>query len=249
MFKPRTQPVKEGETPFDWDTPTVYQCTWFGYFEAIRCGMSPATWFDRESKIGSYPNAKLWLENYRDPWEVKSPDWNAKAGDIAVFDGEYGHIQFLETDTLYAEYKNGDPDSFHIGKFEKLPNLLGFLHYPFDSVLPVDRNPAVDQIQTTDEDLRIRTAPSLSAEIVGHVQLGYYNVLQTEKADGYTWYEIAPDRWCGNVTVNFLPSSETEIIKEIEKAFASLKDEISNLADENSRYKDKLEQIEEIAKC
>ena len=246
MFTPRTEPVKQGEKPFNWDVPSVWQCTWFGFYEAIRCFGSAPTFWDRATHTGSYPNANLWLENYRDPWQVKGVDYVPVAGDIAVFDGEYGHIQFLETDTMYAEYKNGDPNSFAIGKFEKKPNLLGFLHYPYEPVVPVERNAFVDQIETTDEDLRIRTAPSLNAEIVGYVQLGYYNVIQSKEADGHTWYEIGKDRWCADVTTIFLPA-EDDVIKEIERVFNQLKSEINDLNEDNKMLKGKLKEINRIS--
>lgn len=123
MFAVRTTPVKEGEEPYAWGVPSVYQCTWFAYFRSFSAlGSYPCFW-DRATKTGSYTNAKDWLENYRDPWVVKDKDYTPVAGDIAVFDGEYGHVQFMETDVMYSEYSNGDPNSFRNGKFEKKDNL------------------------------------------------------------------------------------------------------------------------------
>ena len=216
MFSIRTTPVEQGTQPYAWNVPSVYECTWFCFYrcqEALSC--TPPTYWDRETKTGSYTNAKDWLKNFREPWEVKGIDYEPKAGDIAVFDGNYGHVQFMETDVMYSEYSNGDPNSFRNGKFEKRSNLLGFLHYPLNSVQPVERNENVDQIQTTDSSLRIRVKPSLNAEVVGYVQVGYYNVLATKEADGYTWYKLATDRWCANVSTNYLPSDQ-DIIKQIE---------------------------------
>lgn len=247
MFTPRTEPVKKGEEPFAWGVPSEYQCTWFCYGESIRFA-SPCCWWDRETLTGSYTNAKDWLENYRDPWVVKGTDYTPRQGDIAVFDGEYGHVQFMETDVMFAEYSNGDPNSFRTGKFEKKGNLLGFLHYPYERVETVERNENVNQIETTDEQLRIRTAPSLSAEIVGHVQLGYYNVLQQSEADGYTWYEIAKDRWCANITVNYLPSDETDFVKQLEKFLNDTKAKITALENQNSEMRNDMKKIETIAK-
>lgn len=245
MFTPRTSPVKEYEEPFAWNVPSVYQCTWFAYGESIRFAC-PCCWWDRATKTGSYTNAKEWLENYRDPWVVKGVDYTPVQGDIAVFDGEYGHVQFMETDTMYAEYSNGDPNSFRTGKFEKKDNLLGFLHYPDERVDTVPRDPSKNQIETTDTGLRIRVAPSLEAEIVGHVQLGYYNVLQTKDNDGYTWYEISKDRWCANITTNYLPSDSSDIIKELERYFDSMKSTIKTLTDERDRYKGIVKEVHKI---
>lgn len=247
MFTPRTKPVEYGEKPWTWDVPSVYQCTWYCFGRALSLFSAP-TWWDRETLTGSYTNAKLWLENYRDPWVVKGVDYTPKAGDIAVFDGEYGHVQFMETDTMYSEYSNGDPNSFRNGKFEKKPNLLGFLHYPYSSVETVERNPNANQIQTTDESLRIRTQPSLSGEIVGHVQIGYYNVLSQAENDGYTWYEIDKGRWCADITTKFLPSQSDDIIKQIERYFEEMKEQVNLLKDENTELKKSFKEVYTISK-
>ena len=169
------------------------------------------------------------------------------AGDIAVFDGEYGHVQFFETEVMVSEYSSGDPNSFRVKKFERKGNLLGFLHYPYSPILPVERNTSVNQIQTTDEQLRIRTAPSLEAEIVGHVQLGYYNVLDTKKADGYTWYEIQKDRWCADITTNYLPSDENDFVKQLEKFLNDTKAKINALEDENKQMRADYAEVKNIA--
>lgn len=217
MFTPRTTPVANGEAPWKWGIASVYQCTWYTYYRAFQALGSYPCWWDRATKAGSYTNAKDWLENYRDPWVVKGPEYTPVAGDIAVFDGAYGHVQFMETDTMYSEYSSGDPNSFRNGKFNKSSNLLGFLHYPVDGVNPVDRNESVDQIECTDPLLRIRNNPSLDADIIGHVQVGFYNVLDKVEGDGYTWYEIAEGKWCANVCINYLPSESTDFIKQIEE--------------------------------
>lgn len=218
MWTPRTKPVEEGEKPFAWGVDSVFQCTWFCYYEALFHGLSAPCYWDRATKTGSYTNAKDWLENYREPWEVKDPSYTPKAGDILVYDGEFGHVIFMETDVMTSEYRNGDPNSFRNAKLGDFKgDLLGILHYPYEPLNPVERNENVAQIETTDDSLRIRTEPSLEAEIVGHVQIGYYNVLDSKENDGYTWYEIAKDRWCADITTKYLPGESSDFVKEIEK--------------------------------
>ena len=218
MWTPRTKPVEEGEKPFAWGVDSVFQCTWFCYYEALFHGLSAPCYWDRATKTGSYTNAKDWLENYREPWEVKDVNCTPKAGDILVYDGEYGHVIFMETDVMTSEYRNGDPNSFRNAKLGDFKgDLLGILHYPYEPLNPVERNENVAQIETTDDSLRIRTEPSLEAEIVGHVQIGYYNVLDSKENDGYTWYEIAKDRWCADITTKYLPGESSDFVKEIEK--------------------------------
>ena len=214
----RTTPVSEGTKPYAWGVESVYQCTWYSYYRALENGMSAPCYWDRATKTGSYTNAKDWLENYREPWEVKDPSYTPKAGDILVYDGEYGHVIFMETDVMTSEYRNGDPNSFRNAKLGDFKgDLLGILHYPYEPLNPVERNENVAQIETTDDSLRIRTQPSLEAEIVGHVQLGFYDVLDTKENDGYTWYEISKDRWCANITTKYLPKNEDDFIEQIRK--------------------------------
>lgn len=244
----RTSPVEVGTIPYAWGVPSVYQCTWYCYYRALECGLTAPTYWDRATKQGSYPNAKEWLENFREPWEVKDINWKPVAGDILVYtDEQYGHVIYCESDTITSEYRSGDPNSFRNAKIgDYKGDLIGVLHYPFESVLPVQRNENVPQIETTDEQLRIRVAPSLEAEIVGHVQLGYYNVLQTEEADGYTWYNIAKDRWCANITTNYLPSDSSDIIKELERYFDAMKSTIKTLSDERDQYKGIVKEVHKI---
>ena len=124
---------------------------------------------------------------------------------------------------------------------------MGVLHYPYSPVSTVERNENVPQIETTDEQLRIRVAPSLDSEIVCHVQLGYYNELSQTDADGYTWYEIAKDRWCANITTNYLPSEENDFIKQLEKFLNDTKAKINALEDENKQMRADYTEVRNIA--
>ena len=231
----RTTPVEVGTRPYNWDSANVYQCTWYTYYRAGEKGLPYPCWWDRTTQTGSYTNAKDWLENWRDPWEVKDIDYIPVENDIVVFDGTYGHVAFIEKVengvAVLSQYKNGDKNSFSnyawkIGT-SYTGNLLGYLHCPVGIIEPVSRNEDVNQVRTTDDTLRIRTKPNLEGEIVGHVQLGYYNVLSTKDAiasdkaqvEGLEcWYEITKDRWIANITTEYLPAnSDADIIKELEK--------------------------------
>ena len=247
MFKVRTTPVEEGTQPYAWGVDSAYQCVWYAYYRCLEVGFSPCEWWDRATKTGSYTNANQWLQEYRDPWEVKGVDYTPVAGDIAVYDyGEYGHVIFMETDVMTSEYRNGDPNSFRNAKLGDFKGtLLGYLHYPYEPINPVDRDEMHDQIETTDDALRIRTQPSLDGEIVGHVQLGYYNVLQTKDADGYTWYQLAKDRWCANVGTVYLPAQD-DIMKEIERYFNAMKEKINQVSEERDMYKDIVREVNKL---
>lgn len=254
----RTTPVSEGTKPYAWGVESVYQCTWYAYYRALENGMSAPCYWDRATKTGSYTNAKDWLENYREPWEVKGTDYTPKAGDIAVYEWQdLGHVVFLETDTMTSEYRSGNPDSFRNAKLGDFKGeLLGYLHYPYESINPVERNENVPQIKATDEQLRIRTLPNLDGEIVGHTKLGFYNVLsETEarvedkaKVDGLEkWYEISKGRYCANITTEYFMPTEEDFIKEFERYIVGLKTTIKNIKDENAELKADMMKIEEVA--
>lgn len=239
MFAPRTTPLNYGEEPWKWDVDSVWQCTWYSFWRFYQVhGIFP-TYQNRATKSGSYNNANTWLVNYRDPVKPMGKDYVPVAGDIVVYDwSDLGHVAFMETDTMSSSYGNGNPQSFKFQDYRKFNGeILGFLHSDYYPILPVERNTNATQIQTTDDQLRIRTAPSLSAEIVGHVQLGYYNVLSQTEADGYTWYEIAKDRWCANITVNYLPAEQNDFVRQLEKFLNDTKAKINALEDENKQMR------------
>ena len=249
MWKPRTTPLIYGEEPWKWDVDSVWQCTWYSFWRFYQVhGIFP-TYQNRATKSGSYNNANTWLENYRDPVKPMGKDYVPVAGDIVVYDwSDLGHVAFMETDTMTSSYGNGNPDSFKFQDYRKFNGeIMGFLHSDYYPILPVERNTNATQIQTTDEQLRIRTAPSLDAEIVGHVQLGYYNVLNQTDADGYTWYEIAKERWCANITTNYLPAEQNDFVRQLEKFLNDTKAKITALESQNKEMREDYMKIKNIS--
>lgn len=248
MFAPRTTPLEYGEKPWAWGVDSEYQCTWYCFWRFFQVHGIYPEWQNRETKTGSYNNANTWLINYRDPVEVKGKDYTPVAGDIVVYAWEeLGHVVFMETDTTTSEYRNGNPNSFRYARLGDFKGeILGYLHCPYEPVNPVERNTNVPQIETTDESLRIRLKPSLDAEIVGHVQLGFYNVLDQKEADGYTWYEISKDRWCANITTTYLPKNSDDFVKEFEEFLNRTKKEIADLRGEKEQLVEDMHSISRI---
>lgn len=170
---------------------------------------------------------------------------------VAYYNGKYDtRNRFKSLQELSDFMVNEYPTRFyHHWTLDKESQMVGgrpeHIFVCPDNVSPVERNTNVNQIQTTDDTLRIRTAPNLSAEIVGHVEKGYYNVLQECEADGFTWYEIASGRWCANVSTIYLPKQD-DIIAQIQRYFDAMKSEVSNLTDENEKLKQKLNEIKAI---
>lgn len=170
---------------------------------------------------------------------------------VAYYNGKYDtRTMFKSLQELSDFMVNEYPTRFyHHWTLDKESQMVGgrpeHIFVRPDIVSSVERNTNVNQIQTTDEGLRIRTEPSLNGEIVGHVEKGFYNVIQEHEADGFTWYEIASGRWCANVSTIYLPKQD-DIIAEIERYFNAMKTEINSLADENEKLKKKLSDIKAI---
>ena len=60
---------------------------------------------------------------------------------------------------------------------------------------PVTKNKNKSQLEVTGKYLNCRTSPSLQATILGYIDFGYYNILDTKKSEGYTWYKIGTNKW------------------------------------------------------
>lgn len=125
-----------------------------------------------------------------------------------------------------------------------------------DTVQTVPRNENVNQVETTDTDLRIRVAPSVDATIKGHVMEGYYNVLDKVEASAEDkavepnlkwWYKISKDAWIGDVTTIYLPAEEFDIIEIIKDYTKRLNDLVKKTTDENRALKDTLAEIHKLS--
>lgn len=162
-------------------------------------------------------------------------------GDIVVFDGNYGHVAVVEIANEDGTYLLSNYNHVVDGKFTldfwtydnwvKGTNepgtgkVLGYLHYP-QVITPVERNTFVNQVETTDPTLRVRSAPSLNASVLGFVSIGFFNVLNSTEADGYTWYEVETGKWIADITTIYYPGQNTteEVLKKL--------DDIERLTDE-----------------
>lgn len=125
-----------------------------------------------------------------------------------------------------------------------------------EQILPTDRDESVNQIETTDSTLRIRRGPSLNDEIIGHVQIGYYNVLDVREAtkediaqvDGLKcWYKLSDNAWCANITTKFLPAEDYDIVKLVEEYTRKINELVKREAEENNDLKARLKKINELS--
>ena len=97
---------------------------------------------------------------------------------------------------------------------------------------------------------------NLDSKIVGHVKIGFYNVLSIVEATEEDkmrepqlkcWYEIAKGKYIANVTTIYHEAMD-DPIKQIERYFDGLKKTIVALGNENKEMKADMEKINEIVK-
>ena len=124
---------------------------------------------------------------------------------------------------------------------------------------PVPRNEYVDQIEVYVDMLNCRKAPSINAEIEGYANLGIYNVVGYEEADGYAWFEIEQNRWIAHNEAweHYYPKKEqpqpeptpeptptpTPDPDDKDKQIQELKDKVALLEKENKALKEEIEEL------
>lgn len=70
-----------------------------------------------------------------------------------------------------------------------------------------NKDTSVNQIEVVGEALRCRKNYGLNSEVLGYIDYGIYNVLETKEKDNYKWYKISNNMWVAH----------TEEIKYYEK--------------------------------
>ena len=108
------------------------------------------------------------------------------------------------------------PEAFYIDLAHT--KLINTRNYVFKEVpktahvgKPVERNEKVDQLKVKVDALRARKAPSLNGEILGYINMGYYDIQDKTTADNYTWYKVQ-DMWIAynKDWEDILPHAETK---------------------------------------
>ena len=110
----------------------------------------------------------------------------------------YGFKKNTNGKWCYVYEKSLLPDeAFYIDGFNNIINAKG---YNFKQVpemervgTPVPRNTKIDQIEVKDTatQLRARKEPGLNGEVLGYINVGIYDIEDTEGSkDGYDWYKV-----------------------------------------------------------
>ena len=95
--------------------------------------------------------------------------------------GGHLHWEFWSCNDYYS---NIDPSPYLAPKEIVLP-----------SSVERDKNKRQFQVDYND-NLRVRTEPNLSGEVVGILNAGIYNFTEEKENDGYKWVKVKNDMWC-----------------------------------------------------
>lgn len=180
--------------------------------------------------------------------------YEPKLGGIMVWRGEgklKGHVETVvkiasngDVTNIASNWSGSKYYTSHRTKSSKYKitssyTYLGCIYPPVELAefvtTPVARNTKKDQIEVTITNLNARTAPGTSSHRQGYAAKGYYDVLDTKDAGGYTWYKVdAEGLWVAKVSgVNYLPKQVIKYkvavpevpetaIGELEKTLTSL---------------------------
>lgn len=65
---------------------------------------------------------------------------------------------------------------------------------------PVNENKDINQIKVIcgNDTLRVRQNASVNGAFIGYATPGFYNIVSTVQADGFTWYQVENGKWFAN---------------------------------------------------
>ena len=143
--------------------------------------------------------------------------------------GGHLHWEFWSCNDYYS---NIDPSPYLAPKEIKLPS-------------PVNRDKNKRQFQVDyNDNLRVRTEPNLSGEVVGILNAGIYDFTEEKDSDGYKWVKL-DNYWCACTDMSRILEIEPIIDTKEEDSTNILEDtktlEIEHLKQEIEHYKDVLD--------
>lgn len=224
-------------------------CTMYCYCRGFEASDATKPFYLARNGYG-FGNAKEWYS--QSPLPKGS---SLKDGSIAVFDGQYGHVCFVERviDSNHALITESQYDSnkqlrnykywqkriveLEVGKatLSGVGKLLGFLYLPIDEIR-TSRDSNKEQIEIVEEMVNVRATPNGYVARKGcFAPLGIYNVLSKQEVDGYTWYQLDKDNWVREGDwLNYYPANDYEaLLKENEELKKKLK-QINVLSEVNN---------------
>lgn len=208
---------------------------------------------------GGYPNAKNWYDKTTFP---KGKE--LKSGSIAVFDGNYGHVAFVEqkldsNHALISQSQYDDNKSLRNYKYYEsreveltvgkatlsgIGKLIGFIYLPIEDIR-TQRNTFVDQIEITEDMVNVRIQPNGDLYQQGcYIPRGIFNALESRSDGTYKWFKVEENHWVREGEwLKFYPGVEQS---DLEKENAELKEQNEQLRTELAVANDQLDEIRRI---
>lgn len=183
-------------------------CTMYAFCRSYEAS-DAVTRYDIVRKGGGFGNANTWFKSSPLPKGSK-----LRVGSIACFDGEYGHVAFVErviddTHALISESQYSPDKSlrdYHyfqtrivelkVGEstLSGVGPLQGFIYLDID-----DKRTQIDggeQIEILEDYVNVRATPNGNIARKGcYAPMGVYNILSRRQIDGYMWYELDKNNW------------------------------------------------------
>ena len=210
---------------------------------------------------GGYPNAKYWYDRTTLP---KGKE--LKEGSIAVFNGNSGHVAFVEKkiDGTHAIISQSQYDSnkslrnykywekrqveLVVGKatMAGIGALIGFIYLPIQDIR-TDRNSKKEQILITEDMVNVRIKPDGQPYQTGcYIPEGIYDVGSQKNTGGdYTWYMVEDNHWVREGEwLRYFSKEATE--SELEKENKELKEQVVELQNSLAIANGQLDEIRKI---
>lgn len=138
-------------------------------------------------------------------------------GDVAIWDSN--HIAIFDNwDGSQNWYFSQNPNPCAVINCE-----LGGLHAfrrkketpPMPPVTPTtERDENKDQIEVFVPELRVRTQPTTTSDVLGYASEGFYDYYESVDNEGYTWFRIAENQWIASSDewTKIYPKKEDEFV-------------------------------------
>lgn len=125
---------------------------------------------------------------------------------------------------------------------------------------PVERDTSKDQVQVIVPELNVRNKPNTNGTKLGFANIGFYDIINSSEANGYTWYEIEKEKWiAGKETTwtlyfpkeKIIEEKKEEVVEQTETPQISTKEENDTNTlppteiTQNEQKNNELEQVEE----
>lgn len=254
------EPKGKFNTSPAWSENQMPNCTMYCYcrgYEAMS-SKSPIPYWVRQSS--GFGHAKTWYATTTLP---KGSE--LRTGSVAVFDGNYGHVAFVErkidaTHALISESNYDDNKSLRNWKYWRkrevelvvgkatlagVGKLIGFIYLPIND-LRTAKNTNKDQVSIIEDFVNVRVKANGDKKLGLYCPIGTYNILELKDSGNYKWAKLDTDCW---VAVYDIKNN-----KEVSWASLKLKDtqqdndEVIKLREENKSLLSKLDLVKDKLK-